>query len=117
MTIGYASGVIPSISLEHLLQRNVAIIGVWTYAVHYPDENEHSAAEIVRLWQCGALRPEVDLVLPMDRFHSGLSKILRREVRGKVVLIIESHTWAEQSSPAIHQAVALPRAPDKRAHR
>ena len=66
LTIGYASGIIPSISLEHLLQRNMSIIGVWTYAVHYPVENEHSATEIVRLWQHGFLRPEVDLVLPMD---------------------------------------------------
>ena len=50
LTIGYASGIIPSLSLDHLLQRNIAIIGVWTYAVHYPNENEHAAAELVRLW-------------------------------------------------------------------
>ena len=47
MTIGFASGIIPSISMEHLLQRNIAVIGVWTYAVHYPSENEHSVAELV----------------------------------------------------------------------
>ena len=47
LTIGYASGIIPSLSVEHLLQRNIAIVGVWTYAVHYPNENEHSAAELV----------------------------------------------------------------------
>ena len=66
MTIGYASGAIPSVTLEHLLQRNIAIVGVWTYAVHYPRENEHAATEVVRLWEAGSITPEIDTVLPMD---------------------------------------------------
>ena len=107
LTIGYAAGTIPSISLEHILQRNVAIIGVWTYAVHYPNENEHSAAEVVRLWLMGMLSPEVDTVLPMDQFHTGLSKIINREAKGKVVLVIESPAWAEQSPPNAYPPVPL----------
>jgi NADPH2:quinone reductase len=50
LSIGYASGVVPVISMEHLLNRNISIVGVWTYAVHYPSESQHSVLEVVRLW-------------------------------------------------------------------
>ena len=38
LTVGYASGVIPQVPVEKLIQQNIALIGVWTTPSHYPAE-------------------------------------------------------------------------------
>ncbi|KAH8075077.1 hypothetical protein JL721_1069 [Aureococcus anophagefferens] len=132
LTVGFASGKIPTVSLEHLLQRNIAIHGVWTRvprrpsSIHpsqsvaprsplqYPKEMEDSAAQVAKLWTEGRVTPDVTTVLPMDKFRNGIAMLVVRDYRGKVCLSMDPDYAAKTPSktePTIHQA-AQSRVPD-----
>ena len=132
LTVGFASGKIPTVSLEHLLQRNIAIHGVWTRvprrpsSIHpsqsvsprsplqYPKEMEDSAAQVAKLWTEGRVTPDVTTVLPMDKFRNGVAMLVVRDYRGKVCLSMDPDYAAKTPSktePTIHQA-AQSRVPD-----
>ena len=99
LTVGFASGRVPTVSLEHLLQRNIGIHGVWTSPFQYPRELEDSAAAVVALWAEKRLTPAVTTVLPMDKFRNGIAMLVVRDYKHKVALAIESPDWA-RASPA-----------------
>lgn len=88
LAIGFAGGEVPQIPANHLLVKNIAVIGFWWggYAGFAPAALTDSLAELLRWHAEGAIRPHVSHVLPLDRAAEGLDLIRSRKSTGKVVI-------------------------------
>ena len=73
LSVGYASK-IPSVSFEHLMQRNVCVTGVFASGLQFPAEMEDSAQQVVALWRQGLLTPDTTCRLRVDQFRNGVAE-------------------------------------------
>lgn len=91
VTIGYASGRIPSIPANLLLVKNCSVIGhYWgAYARHNPARLGQSLLELMAMWSAGALKPHVSHALPLAQYAEALHLLMDRKATGKVVLTID----------------------------
>ncbi len=90
LLIGFASGSLPEIPANHLLVKNVSVIGhYWGgYLRFRPDALTDSLATLLRWYEEGRLRPHVSHVLPLDRAQEGFGLLRNRRATGKVVISI-----------------------------
>jgi NADPH:quinone reductase len=90
LLIGFASGSLPEIPANHLLVKNVSVIGhYWGgYLRFRPDALTDSLATLLRWYEEGRLRPHVSHVLPLDRAQEGFDLLRNRQATGKVVISI-----------------------------
>ena len=86
--IGFASGDLPSLRPNHLLVKNVDVIGFYWggYRAFAPGVLTDSLAQLTRWHSEGRIRPQTSHVLPMTQANDGLDLLRRREATGKVVL-------------------------------
>ncbi|HKH04356.1 MAG TPA: NADPH:quinone oxidoreductase family protein [Acidimicrobiales bacterium] len=89
LTIGYASGEIPSLPLNHVLLTNRAVVGVdWgAWAAHEPEANRTFVGEIVRMVADRKLCPPEPMTQPLEEASEVLQAFLDRRVVGKVALV------------------------------
>jgi NADPH2:quinone reductase len=89
LVIGFASGEIPSVKLNRVLLKNIALIGLHWSA--YPErEPERVAACFEGLFALaarGGIEPLVSARLPLERAGEALVALAARETVGKVVLV------------------------------
>ncbi len=90
LVIGFASGDLPSLRPNHLLVKNVDVIGFYWggYRTFAPDILMDSLAQLTGWHSQGKIRPQISHVLPMARANDGLDLLRRREATGKVVLTL-----------------------------
>lgn len=90
LAIGFAGGTVPQIKANHLLVKNVSVMGFWWggYLHFAPHLLMDSLRELVGWYEAGRLRPHVSNVLPMEAFHDGLDLLRSRKATGKVVIRI-----------------------------
>lgn len=88
LLIGFASGSIPEIAANHLLVKNVSVIGhYWGgYLKFRPEALSDSLATLLRWYEAGRLRPHVSHVLPLERAAEGFDLLRSRQATGKVVI-------------------------------
>jgi NADPH2:quinone reductase len=88
LVIGFASGEIPKIPLNLVLLKGCQIVGVFwgSFAMREPARNRAHATEIFRRVAEGKLAPAIDDVLPFERAGEALTRLDRRQVKGKLVL-------------------------------
>ena len=88
LAIGFASGAVPALKANHLLVKNVDVIGLYwgAYARFAPDVVSESLAHLFGLWREGAIRPHVSHVLPLGRAGEALDLLRTRQATGKVVV-------------------------------
>jgi len=88
LVIGFASGTVPQIPANHLLVKNVTVIGYWwgAYRKLKPDLVRESLAECVGWWAEGKLKPHVSKTLPLAQAADALALLKSRGATGKVVL-------------------------------
>lgn len=88
LVIGFASGTVPQIPANHLLVKNVTVIGYWwgAYRKINPMLVRDSMAAALDLWAAGKLRPHVSHTLPMDQAEQAIGLLKSRAATGKVVL-------------------------------
>ena len=88
LVIGFASGTVPQPKLNHLMVKNIDLIGLYWggYLRFAPDVVTTSIAALMEMWRDGAIRPHVSHVLPLDRVEEGLDLIRSRRSTGKVVV-------------------------------
>jgi NADPH2:quinone reductase len=88
LAIGFASGTVPEIKANHLLVKNLTVIGLYWggYLGFAPEVLTASLATLLGWWRDGGLRPHVSHVLPLDRAAEGLDLIRSRRSTGKVVV-------------------------------
>ncbi|WP_372574254.1 NADPH:quinone oxidoreductase family protein [Ruegeria jejuensis] len=88
LPIGFAGGDVPQIPANHLLVKNLTLIGVnlGAYLSFNPAALRDSFAEVLRWCEAGELTPHISHVLPLERAAEGLQLLKERKSTGKVVI-------------------------------
>ncbi|MCB1334206.1 MAG: NADPH:quinone oxidoreductase family protein [Roseivivax sp.] len=90
LPIGFASGEVPQIKANHLLVKNLTVIGLYWggYLAFKPEVIRTSMQQLLAWYDQGKLKPHVSHVLPLDRAEEGLELLRSRKSTGKVVITI-----------------------------
>jgi NADPH:quinone reductase-like Zn-dependent oxidoreductase len=88
VTLGYASGTIPSIPLNLVLLKGVAVLGYDVRAASLADPAAAVAvrAEVFAMLGDGRLRPHVSATFPLERAAEALRLLADRQAVGKLVV-------------------------------
>ena len=88
LAIGFASGEVPQIPANHLLVKNLSVMGLYWggYLKFRPEVVTESLATLFGWHEAGRIRPHVSHVLPLDRAAEALDLLRSRKSTGKVVV-------------------------------
>ena len=88
LIIGFAGGVVPQIPANHLLVKNVDVIGVnWpAYAQLNPTVMTESFQTLIQWYLAGAIKPHVSAIYPLEQAVDALNQVLTRKSTGKVII-------------------------------
>jgi len=88
LAIGFTSGRIPELRVNHVLIKNYSVIGLhWgLYNLKRPDLPRRVHAELVDLWSAGRIDPLVSAVVPMEDAAAAVAALGSRHTVGKVVV-------------------------------
>ncbi|WP_227270095.1 NADPH:quinone oxidoreductase family protein [Roseobacter weihaiensis] len=89
--LGFASGEVPQIPANHLLVKNLTVIGFYWggYTRVNPKVLTDSFAVLIDWYAAGKLKPHVSKVLPLDQANAALDLLRTRQATGKVVVRID----------------------------
>ena len=89
LLIGFAGGGLPALRPNHMLVKDVSVIGVnWGGAAKHDIARWRASLDQVFAWAAaGHLRPHPPTVLPLDRADEALAMLRERRSTGKIVLI------------------------------
>ena len=89
LAIGFAGGTPPQIRSNHLLVKNISVIGLWWggYLSFAPQVLDASLRQLLAWYAEGGLRPHVSHALPFDRLPEALNLLAARKSTGKVVIM------------------------------
>ncbi|MEM7439592.1 MAG: NADPH:quinone oxidoreductase family protein [Pseudomonadota bacterium] len=89
--LGFASGDVPQIPANHLLVKNLTVIGYYWggYSKVNPKVLGDSLSTLLSWWEAGDLRPHVSHVLPFEQTNEALDLLRTRKATGKVVVQID----------------------------
>jgi NADPH:quinone reductase len=88
LVIGFAGGEIPSVKLNRILLKNIAVVGLhWgAYAKFEPARIPETMQALLALYGKGAIRPEIYRRYPLAQAGEALQALGSRATWGKVVL-------------------------------
>ena len=88
LAIGFASGEVPQIPANHLLVKNISVLGLYWggYLRFRPQVISDSLATLFGWYAEGRLKPHVSHTLPLDQVEEGLELLRTRKSTGKVVI-------------------------------
>ncbi|WP_164658053.1 NADPH:quinone oxidoreductase family protein [Tropicibacter sp. Alg240-R139] len=88
LPIGFAGGDVPQIPANHLLVKNLTVIGFYIggYLKFRPQVVHDSFATLFDWHTQGRIKPHVSHVLPLDRVAEGMTLLKERKSTGKVVI-------------------------------
>lgn len=88
LSIGFASGTVPQIPANHLMVKNLSVIGFYIggYMKSHPEVMRDSMEQLSQWYQQGLLKPHISHILPLDRVEEGLELLRSRASTGKVVI-------------------------------
>jgi NADPH2:quinone reductase len=88
LVVGFASGEVPQVAPNHLLVKNIDLIGFYWggYLRFDPGALDRSLGELLDWHEAGRLHPTVSHVLPLERAGEGLALLRDRRAVGKVVI-------------------------------
>jgi NADPH2:quinone reductase len=88
LVIGFASGVIPSVRVNRILLKNIAVTGLhWgAHAQHEPARVAETFDALFRLHAKGAIRPVIYATHPLEELPAALAALGGRETWGKVIV-------------------------------
>lgn len=88
LPIGFASGEVPQIPANHLLVKNLNVIGFYIggYLKFRPEVVSDSFRTLIGWYLEGRLKPHVSHVLPLSRVAEGMELLRSRKSTGKVVI-------------------------------
>ncbi|MFA3918142.1 NADPH:quinone oxidoreductase family protein [Ruegeria hyattellae] len=91
LPIGFAGGEVPQIPANHLLVKNLTVIGVniGAYLSFNPIALRESFAEVLRWREAGDLQPHISHILPLADAADGLQLLKERKSTGKVVISMD----------------------------
>lgn len=90
LSIGFASGDVPRVPANHLLVKNISLLGFYWggYMAFAPDVLRQSLAELFELYREGRLRPHISARFPLEQADQALNLLKSRKSTGKVVVTI-----------------------------
>lgn len=90
LTIGYASGEVPQIPANHLLVKNLSVMGLYWggYLKFRPEVVTDSLRTLFGWYESGRIKPHISHVLPLDRAVEALEILRSRTSTGKVVVTL-----------------------------
>lgn len=90
VVVGFASGEVPQIPANHLLVKNVSVLGLYWggYMAFRPDVVTDSLSTLFDWYAEGRIRPHVSHRLPLERAGEGMELLRSRRSTGKVVIEI-----------------------------
>jgi NADPH2:quinone reductase len=88
LAVGFASGTVPPVKLNHLLVKNIEVIGYWWggYAQFAPARMAESLTTLLGWYEAGRLCPHVSAELPLAEVEAGYDLLRARRSTGKVVV-------------------------------
>jgi NADPH2:quinone reductase len=88
LVVGFASGTVPPIAANHLLVKNISVLGFYLggYLRIDPGLLTGSFETLFGWYAEGGLKPHISHVLPLDRADEGLELLRSRRSTGKVVI-------------------------------
>ncbi|MEL7253777.1 MAG: NADPH:quinone oxidoreductase family protein [Pseudomonadota bacterium] len=88
LTIGFASGDVPQVPANHLLVKNISLIGFYWggYLKFKPAALTDSLSKLFDLYAEGRIKPHVSHTFPLERAAEGLELLRSRKSTGKVVI-------------------------------
>lgn len=88
LPLGFASGDVPAFKANHLLVKNIDVIGFWwgDYFPKCPGAVRESLERLLNWAAAGAIRPLVSDVVPFARAPEALELLANRSATGKVVV-------------------------------
>ncbi len=88
LAVGFASGDVPQIPANHLLVKNIDVLGYWWggYAHFNPAALRDSMDALFALYKDGALKPHVGHSLPLERVEEAFTLMTARKSTGKIVI-------------------------------
>ncbi|SDW66366.1 NADPH2:quinone reductase [Ruegeria halocynthiae] len=92
LPIGFAGGDVPQIPANHLLVKNLSVIGVYLggYLKFRPEIVRDSFSTLFHWHSEGRIKPHISQVLPLQDVATGLDLLRDRKSTGKVVIRINS---------------------------
>ncbi|MFV0512170.1 MAG: NADPH:quinone oxidoreductase family protein [Jhaorihella sp.] len=89
LPIGFASGDVPQIPANHLLVKNLDVIGFYIggYLRFRPEVVADSLRTLFGWYGEGRLNPHISHVLPLERAAEGMELLRTRKSTGKVVIV------------------------------
>lgn len=89
LVIGFAGGTIPSVALNRVMLKNIAIVGIniGSYHEKAPDVLRKAMQELFALHASRGVRPHVHGTRPLIEAAAALRSLEAREVSGKLVLV------------------------------
>lgn len=90
LSIGFASGDVPKIPANHLLVKNITVMGFYWggYPKFKPAVIADSLRQLFAWYEDGKLHPHVSHVLPLEQAADGIELLRARKSTGKVVIEI-----------------------------
>jgi NADPH2:quinone reductase len=100
VTLGFAGGSIPKLSLNAVLLKNIEISGLhWSdYREWHPDWMRRAQEHLFRLYEEEKLPATIDRALPLAQVIDAMALLRDRKVMGKVVLTMGEPAQREQSN-------------------
>lgn len=88
LPIGFASGDVPKIPANHLMVKNLTVIGFYLggYLKVHPTVVQDSLRQVLEWVASGQLAPHISHVLPLDEALYGLELLRSRKSIGKVII-------------------------------
>lgn len=90
LAIGFASGSVPNPKLNHLLVKNIDVIGFyWGGYMHFGSKAlTDSVSELIDWYSEGRIHPHISHILPFEQVPEALALLRNRRATGKVVVTL-----------------------------
>lgn len=90
IVIGFASGDVPKIPANHLLVKNISVLGLYWggYLGFKPDIIRQSLNVLLEWYSAGIIKPHISHILPLEQVADGMELLRTRKSTGKVVITI-----------------------------
>ena len=94
LTIGFTSGVWPKAAVNHILIKQIAVIGVRAGEIgrRNPELGARNNRELFQLLQDGAIDPYVCAGFPLEQAVDAMKMLEQRKVVGKVVVTMNGYS-------------------------
>lgn len=101
LLIGFASGDLPKIRPNHMLVKNISLIGFyWGGHLKFnPTPLTDSLTQLLEWYDKGKLKPHISHTIPLERAKEALDLLRNRKSTGKVVVTMGNSARHEQHHP------------------